>query len=92
MYSQFTKNAPVMYFNLATFLKYLFSVYLYYYFWNLTFRGPCIVIYSYNKNNEMHYFSNLFGEEFYMFRTDFMFHPDLASRRQHNQYDKYLLL
>jgi len=21
---------------------------------NLTFRGPCIVIYSYNKNNEKH--------------------------------------
>jgi len=21
---------------------------------NLTFRGPCIVIYSYNKTNEMH--------------------------------------
>jgi hypothetical protein len=27
---------------------------------NLTFRGPCIVIYAYNKTNEMHYFSNLF--------------------------------
>jgi hypothetical protein len=27
---------------------------------NLTFRGPCIVIYSYNKTNEMHYFTNLF--------------------------------
>jgi len=26
----------------------------------LTFRGPCIVIYSYNKTNEMHYFTNLF--------------------------------
>jgi len=21
---------------------------------NLTFRGPCIIIYSYNKTNEMH--------------------------------------
>ena len=34
--------------------------------WNnqkyLTFRGRCIVIYSYNKINEMHYFSNLFLE------------------------------
>jgi hypothetical protein len=29
---------------------------------HLTFRGPCIVIYSYNKTNEMHYFSNLFLE------------------------------
>jgi hypothetical protein len=27
---------------------------------NLTFRGPCIVIYSYNKTNEKHYFSSLF--------------------------------
>jgi hypothetical protein len=26
---------------------------------NLTFRGPCIVIYSCNKTNEMHCFSNL---------------------------------
>ena len=26
----------------------------------LTFRGRCIVIYSYNKTNEMHYFTNLF--------------------------------
>jgi len=29
----------------------------------LTFRGPCIVIYSYNKTNEMHYFSNLCLEQ-----------------------------
>ena len=27
---------------------------------NLTFRGTCIGIYSYNKTNEMHYFTNLF--------------------------------
>ena len=27
------------------------------------------MIYSYNKTNEMHYFSDLFGIEFYMFRT-----------------------
>jgi len=27
---------------------------------HLTFRGPCIVIYSYNKASEMHQFSNLF--------------------------------
>ena len=32
----------------------------------LTFRGPCIVIYSYNKANEMHYFSNLFDKVLYM--------------------------
>jgi hypothetical protein len=25
-----------------------------------TFRGPCIVIYSYDETNEIHYFSNLF--------------------------------
>ena len=29
---------------------------------NLTIRGPCSVIYSYNKTNEMHKFSNLFLE------------------------------
>ena len=29
---------------------------------NLKFREPCIVIYSYNKTNEMHNFSNLFLE------------------------------
>ena len=23
---------------------------------SFTFKGPCIVIYSYNKTNEMHYF------------------------------------
>jgi len=27
---------------------------------NFTLRGPCIVIYFYNKTNEMHYFSTLF--------------------------------
>jgi len=27
---------------------------------NLTFTGPCIVIFSYNKTNNMHRFSNLF--------------------------------
>jgi len=26
----------------------------------LTFRGPCNMIYSYNKTNEMYYFTNLF--------------------------------
>ena len=27
------------------------------------------MIHSYNKTNEMHYFSTLFGKELYMFRT-----------------------
>jgi len=36
----------------------------------LTFTGPCsIMIYSYNKVNEMHYFSDLFDKVLYMFRT-----------------------
>ena len=38
----------------------------------LTFRGPCIVIYSYNKANKMHIFSTLFGKELYRFRTDLL--------------------
>jgi len=40
---------------------------------NLTFRGPCIVIYSYNKANKMHCFSNLFDKEIYMFWTGLLF-------------------
>jgi len=38
---------------------------------NLTFVGPCIVIYFYSKTNQMHNISNLFYFEttLYMFRT-----------------------
>jgi hypothetical protein len=36
---------------------------------NLTFRGPCNVIYFYNKVNEMHNFSDLFDKLLDMFRT-----------------------
>jgi len=38
---------------------------------NLTFVGPCIIIYFYSKTNQMHSISNLFhfGIILYMFRT-----------------------
>jgi hypothetical protein len=44
-----TSGTPVLYIH----------TYIYTYIYdttpiNLTFRGPCIVIYSYNKTNEMH--------------------------------------
>jgi len=40
---------------------------------SLTFRGLCIVIYSYNKTNEMHKFLKfIFGIELYMFQTGFL--------------------
>ena len=39
-----------------------------------TFRGPRIVMYSYNKTNEMHLFLKfIFGIGLYMFRTGFLF-------------------
>jgi hypothetical protein len=36
----------------------------------LTFGGRCVVIYSYNKTNEMHLFLKfIFGTQLYMFRS-----------------------
>jgi hypothetical protein len=40
---------------------------------NVTFREPCIMIYSYNKNQKDFTLSQLyFGKELYMFRTDLL--------------------
>jgi len=40
---------------------------------NLTFRGPCSVIYSCNKTNEMELFLKfIFGIELYMLRAGFL--------------------
>jgi hypothetical protein len=40
---------------------------------NLTIRGPCIVIHSYNKTNEMDQLLKfMFGIELYMFRAGFL--------------------
>jgi len=42
-------------------------------FINLTFRGPCIVIYSYNKSQRDALFLELiFDKELYMFRIDLL--------------------
>ena len=57
------------------------------YVFNLTFRGPCIVIYYYKKNQQDALISQFyFGTELYMF------HPDLASKQSAKLYDKYLLM
>jgi len=40
---------------------------------DLTFRGPCNVIYSYNKSQGDELFHNyFFGEELYSFRADLL--------------------
>jgi hypothetical protein len=43
------------------------------YVMNLTFRGPCIVIYSYNKSQQDALFLKfIFAKELHMFRTDLL--------------------
>jgi len=55
----------------------------------LTFRGPCIVIYSYNKTNEKHQFLIfIFGIGLCMFA----YGDCLLASSHHNLYDIYLLL
>ena len=40
----------------------------------LTFTEPCIVMFSYNKNNKMKsFFKFIFGIGLYIFRTGFLF-------------------
>jgi len=51
---------------------------------NLTFRGPCIVIYSYNKNQRDGLFLKFILVKNYA--------NCLLADSQHNKYDKYLLL
>jgi len=62
---------------------------------NLTFVGPCFVIYFYSKTNPMHNISNLFyfGTTLYMFRT--VFPSIIRSVRlyiQHQVYVKQILM
>jgi len=67
----------------------------------LTFRGPCIVIYSCNKTNETHWFLKfIFGMGLYVFRTVCLSIIRGSGRSiliplansQHNLYDIHLLL
>ena len=58
---------------------------------NLTFVGPCIVIYFYSKTNQMHNISNLFyfGTTFYMFWT--VFPSIIRSLRLYIQHQEYVI-
>ena len=58
---------------------------------NLTFIGPCIVIYFYSKTNQMHNISNLFyfGTTLYMFRTVFL--SIIRSLRLYIQHQVYVI-
>ena len=58
---------------------------------NLTFVGPCIIIYFYSKTNQMHNVSNLFyfGTTHYMFRT--VFPSIIRSLRLYIQHQIYVI-
>jgi len=58
---------------------------------DLTFEGPCIVIYFYNKTNQMYNISNLFyfGTTLYMFRT--VFPSNIRSVRMYIQLQVYVI-
>jgi len=60
-------------------------------FANLTFVGPCILIYFYSKTNQMHNISNLFyfGITLYMFRT--VFPSIIRSLRLYIQQQVYVI-
>jgi hypothetical protein len=61
---------------------------------NLTFIGPCIVIYSYNTTNKMHLLSQIIYscKTLYMFRTVFPLIIRSSKLRIQQRYVKQLLL
>jgi len=73
-------------------IKYISCVWLnFLHILDLSFVGPCIVIYFYSKTNQMHNISNLFyfGTTLYMFRT--VSPSIIGSLRLYIQYQVYVI-